>query len=281
MKPVLLIHGGAGSVTPDGERAELFRVSLQRIVRSVYPKLLRGSSAVSAVVAAVSMLEDDPLYNAGRGSKIQSDGVIRMSASVMDGEARRFAGCVNVFKVRNPIQLARLLLKEDDRVLEGNHAERYAKGAGLQFRSPYTKERREAFDRAKRGFSGTVGAVVLDSKGRLAAATSTGGKGMEFPGRVSDTPTVAANFANRHCAVSATGTGEEIVEFGTAASLCGLVEHGLDFERSAAGIIRSAKRDSRRFGFIAVDRRGRIFAQTATKHLIWASAGPDGEIIHQ
>src|SRR5262249_13694540 len=117
--PVLVIHGGAGRGPASPEE---ILVSLERILVRVYPRLLSGTSAVMASRLAVDELEDDPLYNAGKGSKIQSDGRIRMSASIMDGSRRRFAGCVNVEGVKNPIQLANALLKYEDRVLAGEGA---------------------------------------------------------------------------------------------------------------------------------------------------------------
>ena len=278
--PVLIIHGGAGSKRPTGARAAELAASLDKIVRAVFPRLERGGTALDAVTAAVERLKDDPLYNAGRGSKIQSDGKIRMCAAIMDGERRRFAGCVNVERVKNPVRLARRLLPRNDRVLAGAGAERFARDAKLAFGSAYTPQQLAAFRARRRGKSGTVGAVALDAHGRLAAATSTGGRGFEYPGRVSDTPTVAANFANRACALSATGVGEQIVEFGVAAAICAQVEAGRGLDATARELLRAAKRAGGEFGFIALDRRGRAFADTTTAHLIWAVASVKGFEIH-
>jgi len=276
MKPILVIHGGAGSKLFSSEKYERVKASLRSILVDVYPLLTRGHSALDAVIEAVRLLEDDPLYNAGLGSKIQSDGHIRMSASVMDGARRRFAGCVNVEHVKNPILLAEKLLSHRDRVLSGDGAAKMARRMGLKFGSNFTPEARAKYRAQKAGKTGTVGAVAVDRQGRLAAATSTGGRGFEFPGRVSDSPTSAGNFATKFCAVSATGVGEEIVEFAVAASLCAQIAAGHTMARSERDLLRDAHRSKAAFGWIAVDRKGHVSAATTTPNLIWAEASAAG-----
>lgn len=255
-----------------GERAEKIRHSLQDILNQCREPLQRGASAVEVVALACTLLENDELYNAGRGSKIQSDGHIRMSASIMDSEARRFGGCVNVEGVKNPVLLARALMTEKDRVLATKGARRFAREAGLKFASPFTERCMRDFQARLEGKTGTVGAVALDTKGRLAAATSTGGRGYEYPFRVSDSPTVAGNFANEAAAVSVTGTGEEIVECAVAARVCALVEAGWSLERAVRHVLNKARAKGGNFGLIAVDRRGLSVARANTKSLIWAAA---------
>lgn len=274
--PVLVIHGGAGAKAMTKERAQIYHASLKLILEDVYPRLMRGASALKCAVRAVELLENDPLYNAGKGSKIQSDGKIRMSASLMDGERQRFSGCVNVEGVKNPVRLAEALQKADDRVLEGRGARAFAKEIGLEFASPYTKRAREQYLARLSGKTGTVGAVVLDRKGRLAAATSTGGRGFEYPHRVSDSPTTAGNYANKYCAVSATGIGERIVDFAAASTICALVEAGQPLSKCARKLIQKARKENAGFGFIALDRQGRFEALTATNCMIWASLSRDG-----
>lgn len=269
--PVLVIHGGAGSRILNIDQYRSYEASLRRILVDVYPKLLRGGSALTAAIRSVELLENDPLYNAGKGSKIQSDGRIRMSASVMDGSKQRFAGCVNVEGVKNPVRLAEALLRHEDRVLSGEGARRFAKKIGLPFSSPLTAHATAAFRARKSGKSGTVGAVALDSKGRLAAATSTGGRGFEAPHRVSDSPTVAGNFATEACAVSATGVGERIVEFSLASRICTMVDCGMSVKTAVGNVLREARACDAGFGLIALDRRGVVRAETATPLLIWAS----------
>jgi L-asparaginase len=274
--PLLLVHGGAGTKAMDKERHRAYVESLKRILEQVYLPLARGGSAVTAVVRAVELLENDPLYNAGLGSKIQSDGRIRMSASLMDGRRLRFSGCLNVEGVKNPIRLAKLLQTRGDRVLAEAGARQFAREAGLQFASPFTPRARADFKRRRQGKLGTVGAVALDRKHRLAAATSTGGRGFEYPHRVSDTPTVAANFANRLGAVSVTGVGEEIVEHGVAARICAFLESGFSLKAATQRVLTEGRRYRAQFGWIALDRHGQVQAVTTTKTLIWAQATPAG-----
>lgn len=276
MKPILLIHGGAGSKKMTSLDLKNYQLSLNRILNDIFPRLRRGLSAIDAVVMATALLENDPLYNAGKGSKIQSDGHIRMSASVMDGRNRIFSGCVNVEKVKNPIYLAKALQKREDRVLSGKGAERFARENNLEFASAYTKKARIEYLAKIRGKTGTVGAVALDRRGNLASATSTGGKGFEYPHRVSDTPTIAGNFANSCAAVSATGIGEQIVEQGVAVTLCAHVEMGMSIHKAASNIMKSANKRGDQFGFIGVDNKGNFIATTSTKNLIWAGADVEG-----
>jgi L-asparaginase len=274
--PLLLVHGGAGAKAINEERHRAYVESLKRILEQAYPLLARGGSAVAAVVRAVELLENDPLYNAGLGSKIQSDGKIRMSASLMDGRRLRFSGCVNVEGVKNPIRLAKLLQTRSDRVLAEAGARQFAREAGLPFASPFTPRTRADFKRRRQGKSGTVGAVALDRKHHLAAATSTGGRGFEYPHRVSDTATVAATFANRLGAVSATGVGEEIVEHAVAARICAFLESGLLLKAATQRLLNQVRLTQGQFGWIALDRHGQVQAVTTTKTLIWGEATPAG-----
>jgi L-asparaginase len=274
--PLLLVHGGAGAKAVNEERHRAYVESLKRILEQTYPLLARGGSAVAAVVRAVELLENDPLYNAGLGSKIQSDGKIRMSASLMDGRRLRFSGCVNVEGVKNPIRLAKLLQTRSDRVLAEAGARQFAREAGLPFASPFTPRTRADFKRRRHGKSGTVGAVALDRKHHLAAATSTGGRGFEYPHRVSDTATVAATFANRLGAVSATGVGEEIVEHAVAARICAFLESGLLLKAATQRLLTQVRLTQGQFGWIALDRHGQVQAVTTTKTLIWGEATPAG-----
>jgi L-asparaginase len=130
--------------------------------------------------------------------------------------------------------------------------------------------------RRLQGKSSTVGAVALDRKHHLAAATSTGGRGFEYPHRVSDTPTVAANFANRLGAVSATGVGEEIVEYAVAVRICAFLESSLSLKTATQRVFTQVTQNRAQFGSVALDRHGHVQAVTTTKTLIWAQATPAG-----
>lgn len=274
--PVLVLHGGAGWRPLRGQKLEQVTKSLNLILDSVYPKLAKGMSALEAAALAASLLENDPLYNAGKGSKIQRDGKIRMSASIMDGQRRRFGGCVNVEGVKNPIMLAKSLLKRKDRTLCTVGAREFAKEKLLAFASPYTEKEKNLWKKQVEGKSGTIGAVALDRKGRLAAATSTGGRGFEYPYRVSDSATCAGNYASPLCAVSCTGVGEEIVEFAGAATVCAYVEAGIELDVAAEKLLGKARKAKAKFGLIAVDRNGRIVTDTTTQSLVWAAATNQG-----
>jgi L-asparaginase len=251
------------------EKWRHYHRSISEILDQSFALLLEGASAAEAAVYAAQLLEDDPLFNAGFGSKIQSDGVARMSAGLMNGDELRFSGVVNVEGLRNPIRLAEILQMENDRTLSASGARRFARARGLPNRSPVTPHAWAEFKRKLRGKSGTIGVVALDTHGKLAAATSTGGKGFEVPGRVSDTPTVAGTYANKVAAVSATGTGEEIVEHAVAARTVCKVECGVSLKNAVSSTMRDAKSVRAQFGLIALNHDGDYQAATTTPFLIW------------
>ncbi len=273
-KPVLVVHGGAGRRHAHGRASEL-HAALKRIGEAAWPVLERGS-AVDAVVEAVRLLEEDPLFNAGLGSKLQQDGVPRLCAAVMDGHRERFGGVVNAVDLANPVLLARALLDEGSRTLAGEGAAARARDHGLAFRDNETQAARAEWTRRREGLTGTVGAVALDADGRLAAATSTGGRGYERPHRVSDTPTVAANFASESAAVSCTGVGEEIVEGALAVRLVQAIEDGHEVDVACERVLERMRRRGWRAGFIVLDGDGRWAAHTTTDALYWWAVGTDG-----
>lgn len=265
--PIIVIHGGADR-KPSSKR-EVVEASLRNILDEAYAILSRGGSALDAVERAVILLENDSLFNAGKGSKIQSDGVIRMSAGLMDGKKLRFSGCVNVEDVKNPISLARKLQRFESRVLSEDGAEKFARQKNMKFSSPYTPEQITSWKKMKKQKFGTVGAVAIDRSGYLSAATSTGGRGFEFPHRVSDTPTVAGNYANSTCAISVTGVGEQIVDHAVAAVICSMVDSGVQIDRAIDYVIKSARKKKSDFGLIAVDKKGNVRAAKTSPHLTW------------
>lgn len=274
-QPILLIHGGASNLVPNPRVAAAIQESLEKILRESYKILAKGGSARDAAVKAVELLENDPLYNAGYGSKLQSDGVIRMSAGLMSSDEQKFAGVVNVEQVKNPIRLAEALVRERDRVLAGTGALEHAKKRGIALGDNYTEARRREFARKNKGKTGTVGAVALDKRGRLAAATSTGGKGHEAPGRVSDTPTVAGTYANTFAAVSATGVGEEIMAHAVAARIVTRAEDGMKLKAALEKSLKDGKSAKAQFGCITISAKGETAAATTTKFMAWGCF--DGE----
>jgi len=263
----IIIHGGAGIGTDDATRKEISK-AISDIATRCWPTLI-DAGARAATVHAVSLLEDNPLFNAGVGSKLQSDGVARMSASLMDGDRGRFSGVVNVTGLRNPIVLCRKLLEDKDRVLAGEGADAKWRALGLEALDVRTPRRIEEWKRKVSGSTGTVGAIALDSAGNLAAATSTGGRGFETVGRVSDTPTVAANFATKFSAVTCTGIGEDIVEAGLAVKVATMLDMGLSMSETADRVLKDLNLAGCQAGYIALNAEGDWVHVSTTEAFYW------------
>jgi L-asparaginase len=272
----IIIHGGFFSESSTSHETKVAKQNaLLRIVKDSY-EYLKTHSAVETVVYAVSLLEDDDLFNAGIGSQIQSDGKIRMSASLMDGTTQKFSGVINIEEVKNPIQVALELMKVDDRVLGGSGATNFARQHGFeQFSTEIPQRRAEYEAKLAATGTGTVGCVALDSNGNLAAATSTGGKGFEIPGRISDSATVAGNYVNEFCGVSFTGVGEDIVSNATAAKIVTRVTDGFSLDKAFEKTFAELKPYDGFAGAIAIDKDGNVFHQDSHPSMVFASY--DGE----
>jgi beta-aspartyl-peptidase (threonine type) len=277
----LAVHGGAGTIlkanlTPDLEAR--YHAGLRAALQAGHDILRAGGSAVDATCAAVCVLEDEPLFNAGRGAVFTSDGKQEMDAAVMDGATRAAGAVGGIFGPRNPIRAARAVMDTTDHVmLIGPNALNVAKQAGLPFGDAeyfFTQARWDALqttlkmratgaedsDPARR--HGTVGAVACDTHGNLAAATSTGGMTAKSPGRIGDTPVIGAGtFAdNATCAVSGTGHGEVFIRFTAAAEIAARMRHaGQSLEQAADHVVMQdlALHDGSG-GLIAVDAQGNI-----------------------
>ncbi len=278
----IIIHGGFFSESDQSHEVKTAKQnSLKEIARKAF-EYLKNHSAEETVVYAVSLLEDDSLYNAGIGSQIQSDGKIRMSASLMNGESQKFSGVINIENVKNPVEVAQVLMKEDDRVLGGIGAKKYALENNFEdFSTEIPQRRKEYEEKVKNGGKGTVGCVALDSNGKLAAATSTGGKGFEIVGRISDSATVAGNFANQFCAVSCTGVGEDIVSNATATKIVIRVTDGMTIEKAFEKTFSELKEIDGFAGAISIDKEGNIFHQDSYPTMVFASYdGTDFEIFN-
>ena len=274
----LVIHGGAGTIsqkeiTPEIERD--LRAGLQRSLDAGRALLENGGSSLDAVAAVVRLLEDDPLFNAGRGAVFTSAGTHEMDAAIMDGRTLRAGAVGGVSRVRNPIDLARAVMEKSPHVmLAGQGAEDFARELGLEIVDDkyfYTDQRWQALERVRANqnetaFSdqdrhGTVGAVALDAAGNLAAATSTGGNTNKWPGRIGDTPVIGAGtYANnKTCAVSATGDGEFFMLAVAAHDLSALMEYrGMNLEEAANAVMDKVGALGGTGGLIAVDRDGNI-----------------------
>ncbi len=268
----LLIHGGFFSEFSQSNETKVAKQNaMERIAKASF-EYLKTHSAVETVVFAVEQLENDSLFNAGIGSQIQNDGVIRMSASLMDGTTKKFSGVINIQEVKNPIRVAENLITVDDRVLGGEGANAYAKSIGVETFSTEIPERRAEYE-AKLAASrlGTVGCVALDNEGKLAAATSTGGKGFEIPGRISDSATVAGNYANDDCAVSCTGVGEDIVSVAVASSIATRVTDGFSIDSAFNKTFSELAKFDGFAGAIGLDKYGNMFWQESHPKIVFAA----------
>lgn len=276
IQPKLIIHGGAGNSLHSKGGAEAVRRSLLQIVERTYALLLDGATSQGAVVFGCQLMEDDPRFNAGTGSVLQSDGQIRMSASLMDGNAQRFSGVINVSRVKNPINLALFLQGGDDRVLSDYGSSELLRELQLPIYDPLTDlrlqewilERQGNFTSSMAGVvaekemtearRGTIGVVALDRQGKLTAGTSTGGKGFERIGRVSDSAMPPGNYATAHAAVSCTGIGEDIMDECLAPRIVIRTTDGLSLKEAIDRSFREAQSRQRDFGAIAIDATGAI-----------------------
>jgi L-asparaginase len=275
-QPKLIIHGGASSLDDKGG-LDAVRRSLHQIVAEVYDLLAQGGRAIDAVVRGCELLENEPCFNAGTGSVVQSDGQVRMSASLMDGERQNFSGVINVARVKNPIHLAKFLQQETDRILSDYGSSELARELQIPPYDPLTDfrieewmaERRANFQNKQRmarlisadiseARKGTIGVVALDSQGKIAAGTSTGGKGLERIGRVSDSAMPAGNYATPLAGVSCTGVGEDIINECLAAKIVIRVSDGFSLAQSMTKSIQEAQSHQTDLAAIALDQTGAI-----------------------
>jgi L-asparaginase / beta-aspartyl-peptidase len=257
---VIVVHGGAGVRRLDKPGDQQLAV-LEQALEAGYAQ----KTAFEAVVAAVVVLEDSPLFNAGRGSCLNAEGEIEMDASLMDGASLRAGGVAAVKHIRNPILAARAVMEKTRHVLlAGAGAERFAEAQGLKLEpAEYfrTEARLAALRKNLKNHHGTVGAVALDSDGNLAAATSTGGYTGKMPGRVGDSPLIGAGTwaDNRSCAVSGTGLGEAFIRAAVGHEVAARMRYlKQPLGRAAAAALAQVKTLGGDGGLIAVDRRGNV-----------------------
>ena len=280
----LAVHGGAGTLRRglmDEARGALYHTGLRASLIAGRDILAAGGSALDAVTAAVLVLEDDPLFNAGRGASFTSAGTLEMDAAVMDGRERRAGAVAGICGPRNPVLAARAVMEHTPHVLlAGEGAVAFCRAQGLAFAEReyfYTESRWQALqhilERRQRGLPdtdpeeddalrhGTVGAVARDRDGNLAAATSTGGIAGKLPGRIGDSPIIGAGtYAdNASCAVSATGHGEIFMRFGAAFEIAARMRHrGQPLDAAAREVIEALAEAGGSGGLVAVDRDGAL-----------------------
>ena len=301
---VLVIHGGAGTISREKmtpERDATYRAALSQALEAGYRIIKDGGTSLDAVEAAICVMEDSPLFNAGRGSVYTSDGHIEMDASIMDGRSHHAGAVASVVGVKNPVKAARLVMEKTPHVLlVGNGAIAFAHEQGLEFAdSAYfgTPERWEQLQRTQEeerrrsghgslGASeipmGTAGALALDHDGNLAAATSTGGLTNKRWGRVGDSPIIGAGtFAdNETCAVSCSGQGELFIRGAYAHEVSALMKYrGMSVEKAAQHVIHdeltpAGGKDTG--GLIALDRKGNFAMELNTPGMYRGYIGDDG-----
>ena len=272
MIPKLLIHGGFFSESGTNHEVKKAKQDAMAEIATKSYEFLKSHTALQTVVYAVSLLEDCELFNAGLGSQVQSDGKIRLSASLMDSVSKKFSGVINIEDVKNPVQVAEKLLTYDDSVLSGEGALDFARKNGFDFFNPETDQRRkEYYSKLEDSRKGTVGCVALDADGNLAAATSTGGKGFEIPCRVSDSATVAGNYANENAAISCTGVGEDIVSVALAAKIVTRVTDGFSLKEATDKSFAELKTFDGFAGIIGISAKGEIYHLDSHPYMVWAS----------
>ena len=290
MTLALVAHGGAGNVRPGGEQAAV--EGMRAAVEAGRAVLRSGGSALDAVCATVVILEDNPIYNAGTGAVLNFDGFCELDACVMESTAHRAGAVAALQRVKNPVLVARKVMEETDHVmLAGEGALRFARAMGFGDHDPITPARRADWQdkRARlnevlgprnltvRRFlkdhpeyaSGTVGAAAVDSRGVLAAATSTGGVTLKLVGRVGDTPVPGAgNYASPAVAASATGTGEYVMRMLATRAVSERVEQGASLDLAVREALERLGREfDADVGIIAVDRHGHPVAQHRTRDM--------------
>ena len=269
-RPVLVVHGGAEPFLEEvqsEERMELGHAGLRRALEAGYAVLQTGGLALDAVTEAVKQLEDDPLFNAGRGASFTRIATHEMDASVMDGRDRRAGAVAGVCGPRHPVLAARAVMERTSHVmLAGAGANQFCRDAGLElcepswFDTPFRlAELQSALAQSDHG---TVGAVALDLQGNLAAATSTGGTTAKLPGRVGDSPVIGAGTwaANGVCAVSSTGHGEFFIRYAAAHEVYGRMKWGgMSVQQAADSLVNETLREAgAEGGVIAVSAAGDI-----------------------
>ncbi|MEN8375114.1 MAG: isoaspartyl peptidase/L-asparaginase [Gemmatimonadota bacterium] len=297
----LVIHGGAGNgVTRENispERDAEYRAKLQEALRAGHRVLADGGSAVDAVVAAITIMEDSPMFNAGKGAVFTSSGTNELDASIMSGADLNAGAVAGVKRVKNPIVLARAVMEHSRHVMFAREgAETFAEEQGLELVPEsyfYTERRMRALERAKEREAerssalpretekfGTVGAVALDRAGNLAAGTSTGGITNKRWGRVGDSPVIGAGTyaSNESCGVSATGQGEFFIRNVVAHDICARVQHaGASVKEAADAVVMDRLvRQEAGGGVVVLGANGEIAMAFNTAGMLRGWIGPDG-----
>lgn len=286
----LAIHGGAGNMDKTAfsqEDIQKYELGLNEALELGISLLEQGYPSLDVVEQVVRKLEDNPLFNAGKGAVFTNDGRNELDAAIMDGRDLNAGAVAGVGDIRNPISAARLVMEKSPHVmLVGKGASLYAAQNGIEIVDSsyfYTEGRWKSLQRAleKAGKNGTVGCVALDKQGNLAAATSTGGMTNKRYGRVGDVPIIGAGtYANNNtCAVSATGHGEYFIRYTVAHDISALMEYkGLSLEEAAQLVVNGKlSNEAGNGGVIAVDKKGNIVLEMNSTGMFRGWASSDGK----
>jgi L-asparaginase / beta-aspartyl-peptidase len=307
-----VIHGGAGTITRQNMTRELeesYQAKLKEALLAGYQILKDGGRGLDAIEAAIRLLEDSPLFNAGKGAVLTSLGTVELDASLMDGSTLKAGSVASLKHIKNPISLARLVMEKSPHVMMvGEGAEDFAKQLGIEMmpneyflterRQKELQKKREDEQKKKQGHAskrvaearlgegvepekyGTVGAVALDKAGNLSAGTSTGGISNKKFGRVGDSPIIGAGtYANnRTCAISCTGDGEYFIRSVVAHDISALVEYrGLSLKDATQTVLDKVEKIGGKGGLIAIDHQGQIAMSFNTAGMYRGSIGADGK----
>lgn len=271
----IIVHGGAHTIPED--KFEAHNAGCLRAVDAGAALLEKGGSALEAIEAAIRILEDDPTFNAGFGSMLNSLGEVEMDAAIMEGSGLRAGAVASIQGVRHPISVARQVMETPHVLLSGEGALQFAKNRGAELCQPgelVHEEMKQEWERSKktRG-SDTVGCVVQDVNGTFAAGTSTGGLMHKMPGRIGDSPLIGLGLYADNAAgcVALTGDGESIMRLALAHRITNAMCNGEDADRAAEEAIAAmTRRVGGEAGCIALDRQGRIGVAHNSDHLAHA-----------
>ena len=284
----VVVHGGAGVLSNLSKEQQLvIEQKVTKTILSAYEILQKGGSSLDAVEFVVSEFEDSLLFNAGRGSVYTSDETQEMDASIMYGFDRSAGAVASIKKIKNPIKLARKVLEETEHViLVGDGAESFAESIGETIVEPSYFHSEKNLKRLRKLKSkiagsqiiqdkiGTVGAVAIDKKGNISAATSTGGMTNKMPGRVGDTPIIGSGTwaQNQVCGVSSTGHGEFFIKFQVAKEVCTRMEYlNQSLQDSSHAVIKELKDIGASGGLIAIDKDANVAMPFNTEGMIRGS----------
>ncbi len=309
---VMVIHGGAGTIlksqmTPEKEKA--YKDVLTQALKTGYEKLKAGESSLNAIEATINIMEDSPLFNAGKGAVFTNEGRNEMDAAIMDGKTLMAGSVAGVTTIKNPVTAARAVMEKSEHVMMvGPGAEKFAKESGVEIVDPkyfWTQSRWDALQKVKKEDStktqldhgnkksmklgvenhdykfGTVGAVALDKDGNLAAATSTGGMTNKKYGRVGDAPLIGiGTYANKNVGISCTGWGEFFIRNVVAYDVAALIEYkGLSLKEAATEVVmKKVPALGGDGGLIALDKNGNVSMPFNTAGMYRGTVTKDGKI---